>query len=322
MSHDDAKCPPGDIIVASVSGGKDSAALSLWLKEQGYEHRRVFADTGWEHRSTYDYLDGELTRALGPIDRVRSTIGGMADLIRKKGMFPQRLRRYCTQELKTRPLAKYIARMQDEHGEVVNAVGIRAEESASRALDVPVEYMKDYDKRDARRYPGPHPVVAHPPCSRWCMLAGLVEKRWGHKRGEDGGCFASALGAVRKWGGVLEHPAYSLAWATYGLPKPNRHGGWTATLCGGWVCHVQQGRYGHPAKKATWLYAHGVKLMQLKWGSQLDAESTALVSWCGNHVRSGERRMRVGKRAAAATPKEFRDVLLAMARSARVKEWP
>lgn len=171
------------------------------------------------------------------------------------------------------------------------------------------------EKRDARLYPGPHPVVAHPPCSRWCRLAGLVEARWGHKRGEDGGCFASALASVRKWGGVLEHPAYSDAWPAFGLPVPSRHGGWQRGICGGWSAHVEQGRYGHPAKKATWLYAFGVSLESLKWGFNPDQRSEALVSWCGNHVSSGEKRPRVGKAVAAATPVEFRDVLLRLARS-------
>lgn len=173
------------------------------------------------------------------------------------------------------------------------------------------------EKRDAQKYHGPHPVVAHPPCSRWCRLAGLVEARWGHKRGEDGGCFASALESVRRFGGVLEHPAYSDAWATYGLPAPPRHGGWVRGLCGGWSCHVEQGRYGHPAKKATWLYAFGVELPTLKWGHNPDTKSEALVSWCGNHTKSSERRPRVGKRTASATPLEFRDVLLSIARTAR-----
>lgn len=123
----------GVVVVASVSGGKDSAALSLWLTSQGVEHRRVFADTGWEHRWTYEYLRGDLTKALGPIDEVRGRFGGMADTIRKKGMFPSRLRRYCTEELKVRPISAYIAALQDAGHEVVNAVGIRAAESKARS---------------------------------------------------------------------------------------------------------------------------------------------------------------------------------------------
>src|SRR4051812_17150052 len=89
-------------------------------------------------------------------------------------------------------------------------------------------------KRDARSYAGPWPVVAHPPCARWCRLAGLVEARWGHKRGEDGGCFMAALNAVRTWGGVLEHPAYSDAWPRFLLPEPSTGGGWQRGICGGW----------------------------------------------------------------------------------------
>lgn len=174
------------------------------------------------------------------------------------------------------------------------------------------------EERDARLYPGPYPVIAHPPCARWCRLAGLVEARWGHKRGEDDGCFAAALAAVRQHGGVLEHPAYSDAWAAFGLPRPPRQGGWMRGICGGWAAHVEQGRYGHPAKKATWLYAYGASdLPRLRWGSVPDQKSQALVSWCGNHVAANENRRRVGKAAASATPPDFMRVLLRIARSSK-----
>lgn len=159
------------------------------------------------------------------------------------------------------------------------------------------------EERDARKYAGPWPVVAHPPCSRWCQLAGLVEARWGHKRGEDGGCFEAALKAVRTWGGVLEHPAYTAAWPAFGLPKPVL-GGWQQGICGGWVCHVEQGRYGHPARKATWLYAYGVTdLPELDF--RTDGEGYALVSWCANKVKPGENRPRVGKSDASRTPPQL-----------------
>lgn len=188
------------------------------------------------------------------------------------------------------------------------------------------------EARDARLYAGPHPVVAHPPCARWCRLAGLVEARWGHKRGDDGGTFRSALAAVRRWGGVLEHPAYSDAFPAHGLPPPPRHGGWQGTICGGFVAHVEQCRYGHRAKKATWLYAHGVDLPPLRWGSIADQDtpaavwqcgaangerSKAWVSWCGNHTRLSGTVERLGRAERSGTPPEFRDLLLAMARTAR-----
>ena len=71
------------------------------------------------------------------------------------------------------------------------------------------------EERDARLYDGPYPVVAHPPCARWSRLAGFTEFRFGLKRGDDGGCFEAALNAVRTWGGVLEHPAYTDAFKRY-----------------------------------------------------------------------------------------------------------
>lgn len=173
-------------------------------------------------------------------------------------------------------------------------------------------------KRDARNYSGPHPVVAHPPCERWCRLSGLVEARYPqHPRGLDAGCFAAALAAVRRFGGVLEHPAWSDAWPAHGLAKPPRTGWGPLDDFGGSSCYVEQGRYGHLAKKATWLYAAHVELPELRWGRIPDHESKALVSWCGNHTRSNEARPRLGKKRASHTPVEFREVLLAIARTSR-----
>jgi hypothetical protein len=180
---------------------------------------------------------------------------------------------------------------------------------------------------DARRYAGPHPVVAHPPCTRWCQLAGLVEARYGYRKGEDGGCFQAALEAVRRWGGVLEHPAHTLAWPAYGLPKPPQKG-WARTECGGWVCSVEQGQYGHEARKGTWLYAVAPSVPELRWGRS--SEPRAVIGWAGNRPGwgngtpssknvIGETKVhrRISKREASATPEEFRDVLLSIARSTR-----
>lgn len=169
------------------------------------------------------------------------------------------------------------------------------------------------EARDARIYDGPHAVVAHPPCSRWCQLAYINQKRYGHKVGDDGGCFESALSSVRQWGGVLEHPAFSYAWPAHGLQKPTK-GKWTRTDDGlGWVCEVSQAAYGHRARKLTWLYYCGdTPPFGLDWSRP---DPTAQVSFCKNHGNSPLPRL--GKREAAKTTPEFRDVLIALADRAR-----
>jgi hypothetical protein len=163
------------------------------------------------------------------------------------------------------------------------------------------------ETRDARLYEGPWPVVAHPPCQRWCRLAGMIETRYGYKRGDDGGCFAAALAAVRRFGGVLEHPAYSEAWREFDLPCPMRGGGWVQTLDdGGASCWVDQGWYGHPLRKGTWLYASGVELPALRWGRGPGDELPHRDATLSATLR---------ERMTIPSPLAFRDVLLNMARS-------
>lgn len=182
------------------------------------------------------------------------------------------------------------------------------------------------EARDARLYAGPHSVVAHPPCARWCLLAGFVESRFPEKRrGEDGGCFTSALAAVRRWGGVLEHPAHTKAWPAFGLATPRR--GWSAPdLHGGRVCALNQAAYGHSAPKATWLYYVGVEPPSLHFAS-VETSASISTGLASRRSTAGDaaarsRRRRGGvelasRRARSATPPAFRDVLLSLARGAR-----
>jgi hypothetical protein len=163
------------------------------------------------------------------------------------------------------------------------------------------------EARDARLYDGPHPVVAHPPCDRWHQLSAVNHKRWGFKINEDGGCFASALGAVRRWGGVLEHPAQSRAFRFHGIPHPDGRG-WQRTFDGDWIAEVDQAAYGHRARKSTWLLYHGVGAPpELNWRAVR-----------GTHqVGAFDQKLPVmAKREALATPLPFRDLLLSIARSA------
>jgi len=169
------------------------------------------------------------------------------------------------------------------------------------------------EERDARKYDGPWPVVAHPPCASWCMLAGLREHRYGLKKGDDGGCFAAALRSVRTWGGVLEHPAHSAAWRKFDLTAP-RFGSWQRQLDGGWVTEVWQVDYGHRAQKKTWLLSYGVAPQTLRWEAR---PHTAVVSGSHNHCKKpiGERN-RVWRKEASSTPPEFAELLLSIARTA------
>lgn len=184
------------------------------------------------------------------------------------------------------------------------------------------------EHRDARMYGGPHPIIAHPPCQRWGKMwkgqPGNIKRGKVERKGDDGGCFKSALFDARAYGGLLEHPWGSHAWAHFGLSKPPRSGGWIRADEYGWTCCVEQGQYGHYCPKPTLLYAVGVDpLPELRWGvtkvKDEDFPAWAVekhgIAYCR---KAGLMAFKGGGKdssARIATPIEFRDLLISMARS-------
>jgi hypothetical protein len=176
-----------------------------------------------------------------------------------------------------------------------------------------LEDVDPWDReRDARLYAGPWPVVAHPPCGPWSALRHLCEAQ------DEAACMPFAVAAVRRWGGVLEQPAGSAAFRAFGMPHPgelpDEHGGRSIEVC--------QVEWGHPARKRTWLYAVGCDLSLVR--PPFPGRSpTHWVSGGREHGRKGSGGfVPPGIKVCSAqqrnrTPIPFRDLLLAIARTAR-----
>ena len=177
------------------------------------------------------------------------------------------------------------------------------------------------EPRDARLYAGPHVVVCHPPCQRLGRYwSGGPSAKVRRKLGDDDGCFAAAFTAVNTWGGVLEHPQASHAWAAHGIVKPSFSGGWIRSGLG-WTCCVEQGHYGHAARKATWLYVvSDEKPQELQWGS---SGQRLRLDYGYNSAEERRRAVKTGrcqrlsKKQRTATPIPFRDLLIDIARGCR-----
>lgn len=179
-----------------------------------------------------------------------------------------------------------------------------------------------WDKdRDARLYAGPWPVVAHPPCGPWGAIRHLTVP--GRKRRDDADCMPYAVAAVRRWGGVLEQPAGSVAFRAFGMPHPgefpDEHGGWSVEVC--------QVEWGHPARKRTWLYIVGTRAVDLS-PPHPGRVPTHWVSGGRHHVRKGRGGVVppgikvCSARQRSATPLPFRDLLLSIARTVGVNALP
>jgi len=111
-----------------------------------------------------------------------------------------------------------------------------------------------WDKeRNALNWPGGCPGIFHPPCRAWGRLRTFANPEPGEKE-----LAVWAVEQVRKFGGVLEHPAQSTLWEHCKLP-----------FCpyidefGGWTLQAPQWWWGHKAEKNSWFYIVGIHPVHL-----------------------------------------------------------
>ena len=176
--------------------------------------------------------------------------------------------------------------------------------AASRAVTVAALYVRrdgpyfelpgvdpwDVD-RDATRWDGPGPCIAHPPCAPWGRFRKMMHSR------QRADLAVRAVDQVRWHGGILEHPAGSHLWRAMELPGP----GQGRDRWGGWTKLVRQAWWGHRAPKPTWLYIVG----------RVDMPETPLpVAWssCNGRVEN------MGRRERELTPPKLARYLVGAAR--------
>lgn len=109
--------------ILMLSGGKDSTALAIHMRDRVPEMEYVFCDTDKELPETYEYLT-KLEYFLGKkVERLRDDRGFDHWLAVYGGYLPSSNMRWCTRMLKMKPFEKYVG-----EAEVLMYVGIRADE--------------------------------------------------------------------------------------------------------------------------------------------------------------------------------------------------
>jgi len=120
-------------LLCPLSGGKDSEATLLYCMETyGVENIiAVFCDTQWEHSWTYAHLQ-YLVKKSGVEFLILGSkkYDGFIDMVKKKKRFPSTKARFCTEELKIKPMIDYILSLQDH---ITVFQGIRNDESLMRS---------------------------------------------------------------------------------------------------------------------------------------------------------------------------------------------
>lgn len=164
-------------------------------------------------------------------------------------------------------------------------------------------------ERDARKWPGGNPVIAHPPCRAWGQLSHMAKPRPDEKQ-----LAIWSIGQIRKWGGVLEHPRASRLWKVMGLPL-----GKETDEYGGFTLSVNQFWWGHRAEKKTLLYICGCPRSELP-EIPIRFETPTHVITCGTRKGHPSWKPRVTAKEREETPEAFAKWLIEVSNKCTAKQ--
>jgi len=165
-------------------------------------------------------------------------------------------------------------------------------------------------ERNALRWSGGMPIVAHPPCRAWGRLKHMANPRPGERE-----LALWAVCMVRIWGGVLEHPAGSGLWEAAKLPPVGERDGW-----GGWTLAAPQSWWGHRAEKKTRFYIIGCQPNEIPSVPIVLGDAPCVIAnGTTNHIPQGESgwRPEVHRWEREATPPALAVWLVELARICR-----
>lgn len=134
-------------LVVNHSGGKDSTRMLGYIREHlpNVKTYVVMADTGFEHEGAAEW-SGKLASRFGLSVRVvRNPNKTYLEMVERRGKFPGTGTRQCTSDLKRGPIQKFI-RNEVRETIIINCMGSRAEESASRANQMPWKFDEAMSK--------------------------------------------------------------------------------------------------------------------------------------------------------------------------------
>src|ERR1043166_4173997 len=130
--------------ILSLSGGKDSAALAIYMRDRVPEMEYIFSDTRKELKETYEYLE-RIEDYLGVrVHRLNAELGFDHWLEVYGGMIPSNHRRWCTKMLKLKPFENFIG-----EDPVINYIGIRADEDREGYVSSKANITPMYPFREA-----------------------------------------------------------------------------------------------------------------------------------------------------------------------------